>query len=136
MFNGSGGRLELEVEESRWQAPLTGVTSASGAVHGDTAADHAGGARLTLRPLWQPPVDVPLVTAHEAHGGGDPRMLDALFGPVDPGTAPVREDVGAATHPTATERDGALALGVGLAANRCFETGRPVRVRELIPGAW
>jgi predicted dehydrogenase len=136
MFNGSGGRLELEVEESRWQAPLTGVTSASGAVHGDTAADHAGGARLTLRPLWQPPVDVPLVTAHEAHGGGDPRMLDALFGPVDPGTGPMREDAGAATHPTATERDGALALGVGLAANRCFETGRPVRVRELIPGAW
>ncbi|MFE2210668.1 Gfo/Idh/MocA family protein [Streptomyces canus] len=136
MFNGSGGRLELEVEESRWQAPLTGITSASGAVHGDTAADHAGGARLTLRPLWQPPVDVPLVTAHEAHGGGDPRMLDALFGPVDPGTGPVGEDAGAATHPTATERDGALALGVGLAANRCFDTGRPVRVRELIPGAW
>ncbi|WP_406223271.1 Gfo/Idh/MocA family protein [Streptomyces canus] len=136
MFNGSGGRLELEVEESRWQAPLTGVTSASGAVHGDTAADHAGGARLTLRPLWQPPVDVPLVTAHEAHGGGDPRMLDALFGPVDPGTGPVSANAGAATHPTATERDGALALGVGLAANRCFETGRPVRVRDLIPGAW
>ncbi|MFG2468500.1 Gfo/Idh/MocA family protein [Streptomyces canus] len=136
MFNGSGGRLELEVEESRWQAPLTGVTSASGAVHGDTAADHAGGARLTLRPLWQPPVDVPLVTAHEAHGGGDPRMLDALFGPADPGTGPVSKDAGAATHPTATERDGALALGVGLAANRCFETGRPVRVRELIPGVW
>ncbi|WP_405468319.1 Gfo/Idh/MocA family protein [Streptomyces canus] len=136
MFNGSGGRLELEVEESRWQAPLAGVTSASGAVHGDTAADHAGGTRLTLRPLWQPPVDVPLVTAHEAHGGGDPRMLDALFGPVDPGAGPVSADAGAATHPTATERDGALALGVGLAANRCFETGRPVRVRDLIPGAW
>ncbi|WP_245236790.1 hypothetical protein [Streptomyces sviceus] len=81
MFNGSAGRLELEVEESRWQAPRTRITSASGALHGDTAADHAGGARLTLRPLWQPPVDVPLVTDHEAHGGGDPRMLDALFGP-------------------------------------------------------
>ncbi|MFG2796617.1 Gfo/Idh/MocA family oxidoreductase [Streptomyces pseudovenezuelae] len=136
MFNGSGGRLELEVEESRWQEPRTRITSASGALHGDTAADHAGGARLTLRPLWQPPVDVPLVTAHEAHGGGDPRMLDALFGPVDPWAGPAGEDTGAATHPTATERDGALALGVGIAANRCFETGRPVRVRDLIPGAW
>src|SRR3954454_22295381 len=112
MFNGSGGRLELEVGESRWQAPLTGIASASGAVHGDTAADHEGGARLTLRPLWQPPVDVPLVTAHEAHGGGDPRMLDALFGPVAPGQP---ADAGAETHPTATERDGALALAVGLA---------------------
>lgn len=136
MFNGSAGRLELEVEESRWQAPLTRITSASGALHGDTAADHAGGARLTLRPLWKPPVDVPLVTAHEAHGGGDPRMLDALFGPVDPAARPASEVPDDSGHPTATERDGALALGVGLAANRCFETGLPVRVRDVIPGVW
>ncbi|MDT7842213.1 Gfo/Idh/MocA family protein [Streptomyces justiciae] len=132
MFNGSAGRLELEVEESRWQRPTTRVTSRSGALHGDTAAEHAGGARLTLRPLWEPPVDVPLVTAHEAHGGGDPRMLDVLFGPVG-GGAPAE---GAASRATATERDGARALAVGLAANRCFETGRPVAVRELIDGVW
>jgi len=133
MFNGSAGRLELEVEESRWQPPRSRITSGSGAVHGDTAAEHAGGARLTLRPLWRPPVDVPLVTAHEAHGGGDPRMLDALFGPVDPGQP---ADTGAGTHPTATERDGALALAVGLAANQCFESGLPVRVRDLVPEVW
>ena len=133
MFNGSAGRLELEVEESRWQAPVTRVTSNSGALHGDTAAEHAGGARLTLRPLWRPPVDIPLDAAHEAHGGGDPRMLDALFGPVD-GRGSV--DPEGAGHPTATERDGALALAVGLAANRCFETGRPVAVGDLIPGLW
>jgi predicted dehydrogenase len=131
MFNGSAGRLELEVEESRWQPPRIRITSGSGALHGDTAAEHAGGARLTLRPLWRPPVDVRLETAHEAHGGGDPRMLDALFGAVDAGAA---ADFGAEGHPTATERDGALALSVGLAANRCFETGRPVGVREVVPG--
>ncbi|MFD8228840.1 hypothetical protein ACFV16_32415 [Streptomyces massasporeus] len=56
-------------------------------------------------------------------------MLDAPFGPVRP-TAPA--DAGAATHPTATERDGALALAVALAANRSLETGRPVRTDELI----
>ncbi|MDC0769179.1 hypothetical protein [Streptomyces sp. HD] len=137
MFNGSAGRLELEVEESRWQRPTTGIGAASGALHGDTAAEHAGGARLTLRPLWRPPVDVPLVTAHEAHGGGDPRMLDALFGPVDPAhPAGAGGEGRTAQHPTATERDGALALVVGLAANRCFETGLPVAVRELVPGLW
>ncbi|WDF35481.1 Gfo/Idh/MocA family oxidoreductase [Streptomyces sp. T12] len=135
MFNGSAGRLELEVEESRWQPPRARIGSGSGAVHGDTAAEHAGGARLTLRPLWRPPVDVGLVTAHEAHGGGDPRMLDALFGPVDPAqTADSGTEAPAVAHPTATERDGALALAVGLAANQCFETGRPVAVPELIPG--
>ncbi|MCT9077956.1 Gfo/Idh/MocA family oxidoreductase [Streptomyces fulvoviolaceus] len=133
MFNGSAGRLELEVEESRWQTPRTRIRSSSGALHGDTAAEHAGGARLTLCPLWQPPSEVPLVTAHEAHGGGDPRMLDALFGRVAPGAA---QDTGAASHPTATERDGALALAVGLGANQCFETGRPVRLRDLVSGVW
>ncbi|MCX5059989.1 Gfo/Idh/MocA family oxidoreductase [Streptomyces sp. NBC_00452] len=133
MFNGSAGRLELEVEESRWAQPRTPVASDSGALHGDTAAEHAGGARLTLRPLWRPPLDIPLDTAHEAHGGGDPRMLDALFGPVDTGMPRAPEKP---AHPTATERDGALALAVGVAANRCFETGRPVAVRDLIPGLW
>ncbi|WLW49895.1 Gfo/Idh/MocA family protein [Streptomyces sp. YU58] len=136
MFNGSAGRLELEVEESSWQPPRSRMSSATGAVHGDTAAEHAGGARLTLRPLWRPPVDVPLTTTHEAHGGGDPRMLDALFGPVEPGAPGEPTDAGAGTHPTATERDGALALAVGLAANRCFERGEPVRIRELVPGVW
>ena len=135
MFNGSAGRLELEVEESRWAQPRTPVVTDSGALHGDTAAEHAGGARLTLRPLWRPPVDIPLDAAHEAHGGGDPRMLDALFGPVDAGR-PTDPDPDRAGHPTATERDGALALAVGVAANRCFETGRPVAVRDLIPGLW
>ncbi|MGW7720341.1 Gfo/Idh/MocA family protein [Streptomyces chartreusis] len=131
MFNGSAGRLELEVEESRWQRPTTRIGSAGGALHGDMAAEHAGGARLTLRPLWRTPLDIPLVTAHEAHGGGDPRMLDALFGPVDDARP---AGPGAVAHPTATERDGALALAVGLAANRCFETGLPVAVAELVPG--
>jgi hypothetical protein len=38
------------------------------------------------------------------------------------------------TRPAPTERDGALALAVGLAANRSFETGRPVRTDELLAG--
>ncbi|WP_427164819.1 hypothetical protein ACQF4J_05570 [Streptomyces sp. C1-1] len=107
--------------------PCARAASDSGALHGDTAAEHAGGARLTARPLWKPPADIPLDADHEAHGGGDPRMLDALFGPVDAGRP---------AGPRATERDGALAPAVGHAANRCFGTGKPVAVRDLIPGLW
>jgi hypothetical protein len=41
-------------------------------------------------------------------------------------------DTAPPAHPTATERDGAPALAVGLAANRGSETGRPVRTGALI----
>ncbi|WP_432118205.1 hypothetical protein [Streptomyces sp. bgisy032] len=55
-------------------------------------------------------------------------MRDALPGPLGPdrpaGSAAV-------TRAAATARDGAPALTVGLAADRSFETGRPVRTGTL-----
>ncbi|MDN3265933.1 Gfo/Idh/MocA family oxidoreductase, partial [Streptomyces sp. CSDS2] len=90
MVNGSAGRLELEVEESRWQPPAQ-AGAGGGAGHGERAAAHAGGVRLTLRPLWQPPVDIPLHVDHEPNRAADPRKQDALYGPgaaVRPGTEP------------------------------------------------
>ncbi len=58
MFNGSAGRLELEVLESK------------------------GSARLTVHPFWAParPVELPSYD-REGHGGADARMATALFGP-------------------------------------------------------
>lgn len=124
MFNGTGGRLELEVEESRWQRPDTKLTSARGAVHGDTALENAGGARILLRPLWQPPREVEIPEFdHTGHGGGDARMLRALF------DGETGEDGGATA---ATAVDGALALAVGLAANTAFEQGEPVGIDDLV----
>ncbi|MET9273373.1 Gfo/Idh/MocA family oxidoreductase [Kribbella sp. NPDC003557] len=54
MFNGSGGRLELNVEESTFTS-------------------------ITLRPLWSPPIDHTVDHDHEGHGGADPRVLAALL---------------------------------------------------------
>ncbi|GHJ41343.1 Gfo/Idh/MocA family protein [Streptomyces sp. TS71-3] len=126
VFNGTGGRLELDVVESRWQPPATRVDSAKGSVHGDTASAYAGGATITVRPLWQPPYEVPIPEFdHAGHGGGDARMLDTLFGPVDP-AAPVP----GIDHATAV--DGALALATGLAANEAFAHGRPVDISEVV----
>jgi predicted dehydrogenase len=122
MFNGSGGRLELEVAEATWTRPAQRVESARGAVHGDLAAETAGEARITLRTLWNPPelVHVPAFD-HAGHGGGDQRMLAALLDD-DPAQAPDR----------ATAEDGLLALLPGLAANESFRTGRPVDVSTLL----
>jgi predicted dehydrogenase len=121
MFNGTGGRLELEVEESMWQPPRAKLTSAKGAVHGDTALENAGGARILVRPLWQPPREVEIPEFdHAGHGGGDARMLRALFDG-DDGSAP-----------TATAVDGALALATGLAANTAFARGEPVDIDDVV----
>ncbi|MGW3956434.1 Gfo/Idh/MocA family oxidoreductase [Streptomyces sp. NPDC004752] len=124
MFNGTGGRLELEVEESAWLPPNTKLTSAKGAVHGDTALVNAGGPRVLVRPLWQPPREVEIPEFdHTGHGGGDARMLRALFdGEKD-------EDGAAAT---ATAVDGAYALATGLAANASFDHGDPVNIDDVV----
>ncbi|KIF78223.1 dehydrogenase [Streptomyces sp. 150FB] len=125
MFNGTRGRLELEVEESAWQRPQAKVTSAKGNVHGDTEMENAGGARILVRPLWQPPREVEIPEFdHAGHGGGDARMLHALF---DGGTGGAE---GGAQ--TATAADGALALAVGLAANTAFSRGEVVDIDDVV----
>jgi hypothetical protein len=96
MFNGSGGRLELHVEESTFTS-------------------------ITLRPLWSAPVDHTVDHDHEGHGGADPRVLAALLDGEQTEGAEV-----------ADARQAALALVTGLAANRSFETGLPVRTADLL----
>ncbi|MGW0817431.1 Gfo/Idh/MocA family protein [Streptomyces viridiviolaceus] len=129
-FNGTRGRLELEVEESRWQPAGARSLSGRGAIHGDKAMANAGGPRILVRPLWQEPYDVPLPGYdHAGHGGGDERMLRALYGRAD-GTPEAGAD---AADPPATARDGALALVTGLAANESLGTGAPATTDSLVP---
>ena len=113
MVNGSRGRLELEVVESDHAAP-----AADGTLSGGGEGWH----RLTVRPFWAPPREVPL-PAHRrgGHGGADARMTAVLFG-AEPD--PLAR--------SATARDGALALLTGLAANRSIETGAAVDVADLL----
>jgi len=105
------------------------VESASGAIHGEAAMANAGGVTLRLRKLWEAPDDVPVAGGHGGHGGGDERMLTAMYGPADPGDEP---EPGDAARQSASQRDGALALAVGVAANACFLTGQPVRIADLV----
>ncbi|KAF9006034.1 NAD(P)-binding protein [Cyathus striatus] len=126
MFNGSQGRLELEVVESRYRL-LSDMEGMDGLIHGNQALPHAGEAKVTLHNLWQKPEELPIKYEHGAHGGGDIRMLSALFGPL-PGEA---AETGDASKQGANERDGALALAVGLMANESFKTGKFVDFDSL-----
>ncbi|WP_329105075.1 Gfo/Idh/MocA family oxidoreductase [Micromonospora sp. NBC_01699] len=122
MVNGSKGRLELEVVESDFVSPYAAGELKGAALHGVQAAIEEGWAKLTVRPFWEQARQVPVSGyTRTGHGGADVRMTGVLFGghpdPMDRG---------------ATARDGALALLTGLAANRSFETGQPVRVADLL----
>ncbi|WP_328347588.1 Gfo/Idh/MocA family protein [Micromonospora sp. NBC_00421] len=122
MVNGSRGRLELEVTESDFVSPAAAGALKGAALHGDEAAVEHGEATLTLRPFWAPPTRIPVEGyTRQGHGGADARMTRVIFGgEPDP--------LGRA----ATAHDGALALLTGLAANRSFDTGDPVRVADLL----
>jgi hypothetical protein len=78
--------------------------------------------RILLRPHWFRPIDIPLEDVQGGHGGGDERMLKALLGP------PADDPLGHA----ASYIDGAYSILTGIAANRSFETGLPVNIRELV----
>ena len=151
MVNGARGRLELEVVESAFVDPARarGVKGGPGArgpgqrstaadargggpdqrstaaLHGVNAAPEGGHTRLTLHPYWQPARDIPLPPlTREGHGGADARMTADIFA----GRAGAPDPLGR----SATERDGALALLTGLAANASAARGAPVDVAELI----
>jgi hypothetical protein len=59
------------------------------------------------------------------HGGGDDAMLADIFA-----THPLADKYGRASD----QRSGAYSILIGAAANRCFETGGPVRIADLVTG--
>jgi hypothetical protein len=124
-FNGSRGRLEVEVVENDHVAPAVAgaVKGRSAALHGVEAAAERGHVRILLRPFWAPPREVAVEgLSRRGHGGADGRMLAALLRP-DPPPDPLGR--------RATHAEGARALLVGLAANRSIATGDRVRVADL-----
>ncbi|TPQ23526.1 Gfo/Idh/MocA family protein [Streptomyces sporangiiformans] len=123
-FNGSEGRLELLVEETTWVRPDVRAEGSGPVMHGSAVGEDAGRTELLLRRFWERPREVKVATGEGGHGGGDIRMLADLFGE--------RTDAPDALGRAADATDGARSLVTGLAANRSFETGLPVRVRDLL----
>ena len=61
-------------------------------------------------------------TGTGSHGGGDKVMLDDIFLPSPPADKYLR---------ASDERGGACSMLIGAAANRCFQTGQPVKIADL-----
>nr|WP_294814995.1 Gfo/Idh/MocA family oxidoreductase [uncultured Sphingomonas sp.] len=111
-FNGTKGRLEHSLVEQ------AGVAGASNQDEGDRI-------KTRIVPMRGNPRDIVPETGSGGHGGGDAVMLADIFDPNAP-KDPLQR--------AADERGGAASILIGIAANRCFETGEPVKIGELVTG--
>jgi predicted dehydrogenase len=121
MFNGTKGRLELDVTERSYVSGSRDDLNQPGRRDSAGPAD-AARTSLLIRPLWGPPRAVEVSEEGAGHGGGDVRMLASLLGP-----GPDHDPLGRASDHV----DGALAVLPGIAANRSFATGQPVAIAGL-----
>ncbi|KAK4112412.1 oxidoreductase family protein [Canariomyces notabilis] len=115
-FNGTGGRLEMEVVENSY-VNSGGDQSLEGSIERRS---------ILLRPLFEPPREIPIDESKGAHGGGDNVLLQDLFG------EPVTDEyMRAASHV-----DGAASILTGIAANKSIATGQVVFVDDVlkVPG--
>ena len=112
-FNGTKGRLEHQIVE---QAFTAGATLPPGA--------ERDAVRTRVIPMRGKPEELEPWTGTGGHGGGDEVMLREVFGQGEPDKY----------RRAADERSGLYSILVGAAANRCFATGQPVRIADLVRG--
>jgi predicted dehydrogenase len=115
VFNGTLGRVEHTVVE---QVYVSGTDTVQGGIT-------RGGVTTRVIPLRGAPREVEPWTGTGGHGGGDTVMLDAIFLPEAPPDKYRR---------ASDERGGAASILIGIAANRCFETGESVKIADLVSG--
>lgn len=112
VFTGTKGRLELDVSETVY-VNGAGEKEKEGAVNKKS---------ITVYPMFRAPYEVEIPTAEGGHGGGDPVLLNDIFGVPD--EDPLKR---AASHV-----DGAMSILTGIAANKSIATGLPVDIKTLV----
>jgi len=111
-FNGSKGRIEMQIVEQSY------VNSG-----GDKALEGALKAKsIIVYPMFGAPYEVEVEEGVGGHGGGDPVLLNDIFG------KPAEDRFQRA----ADHRDGARSILTGIAANRSIRTGQAVNIAELV----
>jgi hypothetical protein len=111
-INGSKGRIELRVVESSY-------INAGGEKAGEGAAV---GMSLRVCPMFGEPWDAEIPELDGGHGGGDPILLNDMFGIPQPD--PFSR---AASHV-----DGAMSILTGVAANKSIASGLEIKIDDLV----
>lgn len=112
VFNGSKGRIEVKVIERSY-------VSAGGNIADEGALK---GKNIIVHPMFSEPYKVEVQEGKGGHGGGDPLLLNDLFGT----PAPDR------FNRAASHVDGAKSILTGIAGNKSLQTGMPVQIDKLI----
>ncbi|MBB6670556.1 Gfo/Idh/MocA family oxidoreductase [Cohnella nanjingensis] len=111
-FNGTKGRVEMDVVEQSY-------VNAGGEKKDEGALKHQS---IKVLPMFGAPYEVEVKEGEGGHGGGDPVLLNDIFG------TPVEDPF----HRAANHVDGARSILTGIAANRSIQTGEAVRVADLV----
>lgn len=112
VFTGTKGRIELKVSEKTY-------VNAGGDKENEGAVRDI---KITVFPMFKPSYEVEIEKAEGGHGGGDPVLLEDIFG--NPPEDPLKR---AASH-----EDGAMSILTGIAANKSIATGMPVKIKDLV----
>jgi len=111
-INGTKGRMQVQVAEKSY-------FNGAGKIEDEGASAHKS---IFILPQFKKPYEVEIKEGVGGHGGGDVVMLRDIFG-----TSKKDKFNRAADH-----KDGAMSILTGIAANQSFNTGLPVKVKDLV----
>ena len=112
-FTGTKGRIEMHVEEQTY-------------VNAASEKDEEGLAKsrtIKVFPMFGEAYTVDIPMMQGGHGGGDPILLEDLFG-ANPPNDPLKR--------AASYVDGAMSILTGIAANKSIASGLPVKIKDLV----
>lgn len=111
-FNGTKGRIEVRIREQSY-------------INSGGSKDEEGRVKeksIIVMPMFGKPYEVEVIEGKGGHGGGDPILLQDIFG------TPVKDEFNRA----ASHVDGVMSILTGIAGNISLNTGQAVKVDELI----
>jgi len=119
-FNGTKGRIEMNINESPYvSGSAYDQNNPDFNMNEEEKAEHSES--ITLQKLWGKPQEITWEVPEGGHGGGDARLLKDVF--LGAGDDPLKTAAG--------PMDGAKSILVGIAANKSFETGTLIKIKDL-----
>lgn len=116
VFNGSKGRLEFNEVHASHIIKGQSDEELGKAMHWEP--------RCIVQPMFAAAYEVDVPTAEGGHGGGDASLQAQIFSEAPPAEVDGRN---------AGHGQGAASILIGVAANRSFKSGQPVRISDLCP---